>query len=259
MKERMRVMLTEERQAEIMRIVNVHGAVSVQELVNYLDISESTVRRDLAALDEEGLLRRVHGGATALKEGAYDAGMEDLQDKYSLHIGEKRRIAQFAASLIRSDDFVYLDGGSTVEQMADFLVGSEASFVTNGIPTAQKLARSGVKVYVLPGLVKGKTESVIGSEMRDMLSRYHFTKGFFGTNGLTAQEGCTTPDVEEAACKGAAVRQCSCAYVLADVSKFGQSAHITFADLAQVTIITAKGEEDMDYSSYESLTEVHIL
>ena len=171
-------MLTEERQAEIMRIVNVHGAVSVQELVNYLDISESTVRRDLAALDEEGLLRRVHGGATSLKEGAYDAAMEDLQDKYSLHIGEKRRIAQFAASLVRPDDFVYLDGGSTVEQMADFLVGSEASFVTSGLPTAQKLARSGVKVYVLPGLVKGKTESVIGSEMRDMLSRYHFTKGF---------------------------------------------------------------------------------
>lgn len=252
-------MLTEERQAEIMRIVNVHGAVSVQEVVNYLDISESTVRRDLAALDEEGLLRRVHGGATSLKEGAYDAAMEDLQDKYSLHIGEKRRIAQFAASLVRPGDFVYLDGGSTVEQMADFLVGSEASFVTNGLPTAQKLARSGVKVYVLPGLVKGKTESVIGSEMRDMLSRYHFTKGFFGTNGLTPQEGCTTPDVEEAACKGAAVRQCRQAYVLADVSKFGQSANITFADLSQVTIVTAKGEEDMDYSSYESLTEVHIL
>lgn len=252
-------MLTEERQAEIMRIVNMHGAVSVQELVNYLDISESTVRRDLAALDEEGMLRRVHGGATSLKEGAYDAAMEDLQDKYSLHIGEKRRIAQFAASLVRPGDFVYLDGGSTVEQMADFLVGSEASFVTNGLPTAQKLARSGVKVYVLPGLVKGKTESVIGSEMRDMLSRYHFTKGFFGTNGLTPQEGCTTPDVEEAACKGAAVRQCRQAYVLADVSKFGQSANITFADLSQVTIVTAKGEEDMDYSSYESLTEVHIL
>lgn len=252
-------MLTEERQAEIMRIVNMHGAVSVQELVNYLDISESTVRRDLAALDEEGLLRRVHGGATSLKEGAYDAAMEDLQDKYSLHIGEKRRIAQFAASLVRPGDFVYLDGGSTVEQMADFLVGSEASFVTNGLPTAQKLARSGVKVYVLPGLVKGKTESVIGSEMRDMLSRYHFTKGFFGTNGLTPQEGCTTPDVEEAACKGAAVRQCRQAYVLADVSKFGQSANITFADLSQVTIVTAKGEKDMDYSSYESLTEVHIL
>ena len=104
--------------------------------------------------------------------------MEDLQDKYSLHIGEKRRIAQFAASLVRPGDFVYLDGGSTVEQMADFLVGSEASFVTSGLPTAQKLARSGVKVYVLPGLVKGKTESVIGSEMRDMLSRYHLRRDF---------------------------------------------------------------------------------
>lgn len=252
-------MLTEERQAEIMRIIHVQGAVSVQELVNYLDISESTARRDLAALEDGGFLKRVHGGATALKQGAYDAGMENLRDKYSLHVAEKRRIAQFAASQIEPLDFVYLDSGSTVEQMTEFLTDSEASFVTNSIPTAQKLARSGVVVYILPGRVKEKTEAVIGSEMRDMLSRYHFTKGFFGTNGLTVQEGCTTPDVEEAACKRAAVHQCVRPYVLADASKFGQSAHITFADLDKITVITARGEEDLDYRDYEALTEVYVL
>lgn len=251
-------MLTEERQGEILRIVNAQGAVSVQELVQYLDISESTVRRDLVALDQEGKLRRVHGGATVLQDGAYDADMENLQDKYYFHMEDKRRIAQFAAKMVEKGDFVYLDSGSTVEQMAEYLAGSEASFVTNSLPMAQKLARVGATVYVLPGKVKGKTEAIIGSEMRDMLSRYHFTKGFFGTNGLSIPEGCTTPDIEEAACKRAAVQQCARAYVLADASKFGLSAHITFSPLSRVSIVTTGGSA-VDYSPYEAATEVHIL
>lgn len=161
-----------------MRLVNTSGAVSVQDLVSFLNISESTVRRDLLTLDREGRLRRVHGGATTLRDdSSYEADMENLQDKYSIHMSDKRRIAQYAASLIKKDDFVYLDAGSTTEQMADFLAGSEATFVTNSIPLAQKLGRSGSRIYILPGRVKGDTESIVGSEMRDMIGRYHFTKG----------------------------------------------------------------------------------
>ena len=121
-------MLTEERHEKIMRLVNTSGAVSVQDLVSFLNISESTVRRDLLTLDREGRLRRVHGGATTLRDdSSYEADMENLQDKYSIHMSDKRRIAQYAASLIKKDDFVYLDAGSTTEQMADFLAGSEAT------------------------------------------------------------------------------------------------------------------------------------
>lgn len=252
-------MLTEERQNEIVKIVNISGAISVQELVNFLDISESTVRRDLFALDKQGRLKRVHGGATAVKEFSYEADMENLQEKYSFYMLDKRRIAKFAAEKINKNDFVYLDAGSTVEQMAEFLVGSEATFVTNSIPLAQKLGRNDVKVYILPGRVKGKTEAIIGSEMRDMLDRYHFTRGFFGANGITVKTGCTTPDDEEAVCKRAAVAKCMKAYVLADGSKFGLSAHITFADVKQVAIITAKGKDVVDYTPYQRLTEVHVL
>ena len=102
-------MLTEERQDEIVKIVNASGAISVQELVNFLDISESTARRDLLALDKQGRLKRVHGGATAVKDEKYEADMESLQDKYSFHMLEKRRIAQFAAANVKKNDFVYLD------------------------------------------------------------------------------------------------------------------------------------------------------
>ncbi len=252
-------MLTEERQDEIVKIVNVSGAISVQELVNFLDISESTVRRDLLVLDKQGRLKRVHGGATAVKDEKYEADMENLQDKYSFHMLDKRRIAQFAAAKVKKNDFVYLDSGSTVEQMAEFLTGSEATFVTNSIPLAQKLGRNDVKVYILPGRVKGKTEAIIGSEMRDMLSRYHFTKGFFGANGVDIRTGCTTPDDEEAVCKRAAVGQCMQAYVLADGSKFSLSAHITFADIEQVTLITTQGDKMVDYTPYQRVTEVYVL
>lgn len=253
-------MLTEERQEEIVRLVNSSGAVSVQDLVNYLNISESTVRRDLFALDQEGKLKRVHGGATTVQNClAYEADMENLQDKYSFHMLEKRHIAQYAAGLIQKTDFVYIDAGSTTEQMAEFLVDSEAIFVTNNLPIAQKLGRSGVKVYVLPGRVKRNTEAIVGSEMRNMLMNYHFTKGFFGTNGISLQEGCTTPDVEEAACKHAAIGQCRKCYVLADASKFGLASHITFAELSDVSVITAASRENVPWDEYQHITEVHVL
>ena len=96
-------MLTEERHEKIMSLVNTSGAVSVQDLVSFLNISESTVRRDLLTLDREGRLRRVHGGATTLRDDSlYEADMENLQDKYSIHMSDKRRIAQSPTCLYRT-------------------------------------------------------------------------------------------------------------------------------------------------------------
>ena len=298
-------MLTEERQDEMVRLVTAGGSVSVQELVDYFQVSEATVRRDLSVLNRDGRLRRVHGGATALpsEEGVYEANMEELEHKYSLHMTEKRRIAQYAASCVTDSDFVYLDAGSTVEQMADFLKcdeqalrmqakkdresieylgpvtvgkrtkfwkpavvthferlkGSGASFLTNSLPLAQKLARNGISVHMLPGHVRGTTASVVGSELLQALVQYHFTYGFFGTNGISLEEGCTTPDAEEAAAKAAAFSQCRRAYILADGSKFGLASHITFAPLTGVSVITARSSRDVDFAPYKKLTEVHVL
>ena len=252
-------MLTEERYEEILKIIDNAGAASVQELVNCLNISESTVRRDLLALHKQGKLRKVHGGATSLGVSPYEADMEDLQDKYSLHMAEKRKIAKYAAGLVKKNDFVFIDAGSTTEQMADFLVRSEATFVTNSIPLVQKLARKGIQVFVLPGRVKGRTESIVGGPAQEMMRNFHFTIGFFGANGISVRSGCTTPDTEEASGKMTAIGQCAQTYVLADSSKFGLASHITFASLERVRIITARSETAIDYEPYEKLTEVHIL
>ena len=131
--------------------------------------------------------------------------------------------------------------------MLKFLKLTRAVFVTNAVVHAQTLAGRGFKVLLVGGELKSTTEAVIGNQAMNTLRGYHFTKGFFGTNGLTRKSGCTTPDADEAAVKAAAMEQCRECYVLCDSSKFDNISSVTFADFYRSTVITDKipvGYED---------------
>ena len=246
-------MLTEERFAKIVKIVNQEGTVTVLELAQAIGISESTIRRDLNQLDKLGRIRKVHGGATAAVLMS-DGHERNMQEKYSRNIEEKRAIAAYAATLVHANDFVFLDAGSTTEQMAEYLEENTALYVTNGITLAQKLAARGFKTMLLAGRVKASTDAVIGMEAVSSLARYHFTRGFFGTNGITVAEGFTTPDLEEAANKRAAMEHCRQCYVLADNSKFDTLSNVSFGELSKAKIITTRG--NVRLKNYKQHTEV---
>lgn len=246
-------MLTEERFAKIVKIVNQEGTVTVLELAQAIGISESTIRRDLNQLDKLGRIRKVHGGATAVVLMS-DGHERNMQEKYSRNIEEKRAIAAYAATLVHPNDFVFLDAGSTTEQMAEYLEENTAFYVTNGITLAQKLAARGFKTMLLAGRVKASTDAVIGMEAVSSLARYHFTRGFFGTNGITVAEGFTTPDLEEAANKRAAMEHCRQCYVLADNSKFDTLSNVSFGELGKAKIITTRG--NVRLKNYKQHTEV---
>ena len=246
-------MLTEERFAKIVKIVNQEGTVTVLELAQAIGISESTIRRDLNQLDKLGRIRKVHGGATAAVLMS-DGHERNMQEKYSRNIEEKRAIAAYAATLVHPNDFVFLDAGSTTEQMAEYLEENTALYVTNGITLAQKLAARGFKTMLLAGRVKASTDAVIGMEAVSSLARYHFTRGFFGTNGITVAEGFTTPDLEEAANKRAAMEHCRQCYVLADNSKFDTLSNVSFGELSKAKIITTMG--NVRLKNYKQHTEV---
>ena len=112
-----------------------------------------------------------------------------MAEKKELHRKEKVLIARQAASIIDDSDFVYIDAGTTTGCMLEFLTETKAVFVTNAVEHARKLAAQGNKVFLVGGELKGSTEAVIGSQAIEMLMRYHFTKGFFGTNGITRTPG----------------------------------------------------------------------
>lgn len=248
-------MLSEERQSKILSRVTQKGSITVQELMEWLETSESTIRRDLSELDSKGLLVKVFGGAVA-KKVSFNSRDDYFGSRKECNREEKLLIAKYAASLIQNDDFVYLDAGTTTELMIDFITSKHAVFVTNGYLHAQKLALAGFNTLVVGGEIKATTESIVGEEALESLSKYHFTKGFWGTNGVTVSGGFSTPDVKEALIKQASMRRTREKYVVCDASKFSQISCVTFADFTDATIITTRLSEDGGYRQYKHIIEV---
>ena len=151
---------------------------------------------------------------------------------------EKQLIARYAAALITKDDFVYLDAGTTTGCMIDFITEKSATYVTNAVSHAQKLAAAGFRVYLIGGELKPTTEAVVGNQAILSLETLHFSKAFFGTNGVSLKAGFSTPDYEEAMVKKTAIGQAKKAYILADYSKFGNISSVTFEEFAKAQIIT---------------------
>lgn len=239
-------MLTEQRYEIILKLLEEKNSITVAEVKDLLNTSESTVRRDITALHNAGKLVKVFGGAVACDRTVI-THEPTVEQKAEVNVEAKQLVAAKAAALIQPEDFVYLDAGTTTACMLSFLTEKSAIFVTNAVAHAKTLAAAGFRVYLVGGELKGSTEAVVGNQALMNLQSYHFTKGFFGTNGLTRKSGCTTPDANEAAVKAAAMEQCRECYVLCDSSKFDNISSVTFADFYRSTIITDRipsGYED---------------
>lgn len=232
-------MLAEERFSLIMEQLNRKRTVTVQELCEALNTSESTIRRDLTELDRLGKLNKVHGGAT-LPDSRFLADEPTMEAKESQAVEQKRSIAQAAAKLINADDFVFIDAGSTTLELVRALEGDalKASYVTNGVAHARALARKGCRVYLPGGLLRPETEAIVGAPTVTSLQRYNFTKAFMGANGVALDAGFTTPDPEEAAVKAAAVHRAREAWFLVDDAKFARIYPAVIADLQGGAILT---------------------
>ncbi len=246
-------MLTQDRHSTILKLLDEKSSVTLTELMTVLNTSESTIRRDLTSLDRAGKLHKVYGGATSLD--FYTSDEKDVSTKQDLQIAEKNLIAKKAASLIEKNDLVYIDAGTTTELLISYLTQRHAIYITNGTSHASKLADKGFTAFIVAGQLKKSTAAIIGTNTLECLQNYNFTKGFFGTNGISIQAGFSTPDPVEASVKKTALKQCQQAFILADSTKFDQITPITFAKLQDATIITDV-LKDKRYLNYTNITEV---
>lgn len=245
-------MLTEERFAIILSILETRGSVTVTDLMKELRSSESTVRRDLNTLDEEGLLTKVRGGA--ISKRSFSTRDDEVQLRRGRNKDEKLSIGKYAAGLIKKDDFVYVDAGTSTDLMLDYITQREAVYVTNAVSHAMKLAGIGCTVFLLGGEFKHTTEAIVGEEAIVSLEKYNFSIGFFGTNGITEKNGFTTPEVKEAMVKKMAMENCKKKYVLADTTKFGEVSAVGFGGIDSATIIT--NHIPSKYKKFKNIKEV---
>lgn len=247
-------MLAELRMEAILAELEKEQAVSVAQLCQITGASEATIRRDLNELARRGKLNKVHGGALPIRE-EFRGEEPNMDVKRQLRTPEKMRIARYAAGLITSDDVVYLDVGSTVMHMVDYIQAPGATFVTNSVECAQRLPQRGLRAYVLGGVIKPGTLAIIGGEAMEGLKKYNFTKTFLGTNGIAVDAGFTTPDPEEAMVKAAAAAQARETWVLADSSKFGTITAASVLRLNQAGIITDR----LDDHRYLEYTDIKVV
>ncbi|MEI3599446.1 MULTISPECIES: DeoR/GlpR family DNA-binding transcription regulator [unclassified Oceanobacillus] len=244
-------MLTEERHSFILKQLKENNIVKSQALMNELQCSESTIRRDLSELESKGLLTRIHGGARS----TYQLEEElSVSEKSSKNIQEKQTIAKLAASLVKENDVIYIDAGTTTLAMINFLTAKNITVVTNGVAHASLLADKEIQAFLLGGRVKYSTKAVIGTDSLRDLKSYQFNKAFLGTNGIHLEYGYTTPDPDEAALKKTAITQSAMAYMLADDSKWEKVTFSKVGDIEEATIITNR--TDRSLTNYQEKTTI---
>ena len=246
-------MITEQRHQLILQLIKEREIVKISELVEATNTSESTIRRDLNILEEENYIKRLHGGATLVKNKVEELS---YKEKASKSTEQKRKIGEYAASLVKDGECIYLDAGTTTFEMIRYLEGKNITVVTNGLYNINALSEIGVSFYIIGGKVKNTTKAVVGVAALRSLENYRFDKCFIGTNGIHQNLGFTTPDSEEAILKSTAMSISRKAYVLADNSKFGEVSFVKISDLDKAEIIT---DEIENIDKYKEKTNIKVV
>lgn len=260
-------MYATERHRLIQDALDREHRVVVADLAESLGVTTETVRRDLARLEADGVLRRVHGGGVPVTTASTTEA--DLGERELTHGPEKARIGQAALGVLGQDftGSLLLDAGTTVTALADEIarVGltrhgrstSHTEFVTHAVgPAAALAAVPGIHLTTLGGRVRGVTGAAVGAGTVEAIRRLRPDVAFVGTNALSAGFGLSTPDPDEAAVKRAIVRSARRVVLLTDASKFGLETLEQFALPAEVDLLITDREPEGALA--EALTEADV-
>jgi DeoR/GlpR family transcriptional regulator of sugar metabolism len=233
-----------ERRERVKQIVRSRHAVRVEDLKDELGVSTATIRRDLHELEEEGELRRVHGGAISVDISPIEARFEA---KAATNPEEKRRIAHMAAAMIEPDSKIYLDAGSTCLELAKLLAPrTDITIVTNSLPAIVELAGTGPRLIVIGGELRPLSQALVGTLSTKVLDELYLDHAFVGTFSLSLDAGLTTTDPAEAFTKEHVLARTREAVLLVDGSKLGSRsfAHAGRLDQIDVVITDAPLDEE---------------
>lgn len=238
-------MFAEERYNRIAALVASEGRVTVAQLAARFNITKETVRRDLALLENDGLLRRVHGGAVSSSSAS--TRELSLASREGRNQAEKARIAKAALAMVPEEGSIVLDGGTTTGNLAAFLAQEPAEHllvITHSVPVAHHLVGSPLQLEFIGGRVRSLTSACVGTGTAERYRGLRPDVGFIGTNGVHPGFGLSTPDPEEASVKAAIVQSARRVVALADGSKLNAETLVAFAHLSELDALITDVEPD---------------
>ena len=246
-----------ERRERVKQIVKSRHAVRVEDLKEELGVSTATIRRDLHELEEEGELRRVHGGAISVDISTIEARFEA---KAAKNPEQKQRIAERAAAMVEPDSKIYLDAGSTCLELARRLASrTDITIVTNSLPAIIELAGTGPRLIVIGGELRPLSQALVGPLSTKVLDELYLDHAFVGTFSLSLDAGMTTTDPAEAFTKEHVLARTREAVLLVDGSKLGTRSFAQAGRLDQIDVVITDTELDEEASQTFEHAGVRVL
>jgi DeoR/GlpR family transcriptional regulator of sugar metabolism len=224
---------TEARRTFILSEIETRGSVSVTALAEHLDVSEMTIRRDLTDLRNEGLVKRVHGGAVSTRGRSFEP---PLLLRTNEHTSAKQRIGACAAELVADGDSIALDVGTTPLEVARHLFDRRnLTLITPNLHIANLfLNRADVRLILPGGILRPDEASLVGNLTAYAFQNLFVDRLFLGVGGINAEVGLTEYNLEDALVKQAMIRSAKEVIVVAEASKFN---HIAFAAVAPLEAV----------------------
>ncbi len=233
-------MLSVERHEKILEQLDKSKIIKVSELSKLLEVTEKTIRGDLELLEQRGFLKRIHGGAV-IADG--EGRMLPIAERQSGYSDVKLAIAKEAVKLIKPNETILMDGGSTTSAIAELLGDFPITVITNDIKIAHVLLKKPmIQLMVLGGTRIDNSSSLMGAQATEMLQRIRVNRLFFGTTGISLDNGLTVINSIHADWKKQIISCADQVTLLADSTKFEKVALINFAQIDEVDeIVTDSG------------------
>ncbi len=249
-------MFGEERHEKIVHLLKSGKTVSVLEIAQKLFVSEATVRRDLNALEREGVVRRVYGGAVLV---GVNSDVPLLMRETQEH-DAKQKIGQIAASLIKENDVIFMDASSTVYNMIPYIKDfHNLVVITSGIKTAMALGARHIKTYLTGGLMIDNSYSLIGEHANQLIDKLNVDIFFFSCRGITEEGKMTDSSMEESQLRQLMFKHTKRRVVLATNSKIGKSYYYVLGDVRKMDdIVSDKEVPELFYEKTSNGKQVRV-
>ena len=226
-----------ERRQRILEILREEYTIRGSRLSEMLNVSEMTIRRDLDALEKEGMVERTHGGAVFRQERVI--GKFKYQSSIKENPREKEIVARRAAEMIEPHETVFIGEGTTAAQVVRFVPRDMPFTVaTNNLGVVTEIRNGAVELVMLGGVYDASTHSLSGPLTMEMISRINAARVFLGADGLSLRAGLTTPNLDMAVLERQMIRHThGQVIVMADHTKFGLVAEMAVAPLSRVDVL----------------------
>ncbi|UOE52657.1 DeoR/GlpR family DNA-binding transcription regulator [Mucilaginibacter sp. SMC90] len=221
------------RKQKIIEQLNQSGEVDIKQLAVELNISEITARRDLNQLATDGLLYRTRGGATKVNPLEKP---HSFVNKSAQNAAVKDAICRLAAMQINDGDIIFMDCGSTVFRLCQFIKNKKIKVITNSLPVIYELQDCAVSVNIIGGELDKERQAVHGATAIEHIQKYRGTKAFLGVDGIS-KKGLFANSEHEASITTAFAANSAYTYILCDAGKIGRETYLNFASLDIINAI----------------------